>query len=217
MFEESVVTLAQEIETGVTVSIEDEAILGTLSMTGKFIAAFFALTGQGTVLDVAELLLFGPIEHLGESLATNVAESIFGENEMIARIDVSIVFHHAGMSTIACKDADARRHAAPVGKSAVEEFDKDSAYIVSYPLVKDCDEEIAPLVGTNRKCSQGSNFIGHCGKPSSISIFDKAFYNGCELKILTANFPKKLIEFERMVGICRIDHRHRIPFDLMLL
>ena len=217
MFEESVVTLAQEIETGVTVSIVDEAILGTLSMAGKFIAAFPALTGKGTVLDVAEFLLFGPIEHLGESLATNVAEFILGKDKMIARIDVSIVFHHAGMSTIACKDADARRHTAPVGKGAVKEFDKDTAHIVSHPLVKDFDEEIAPLVGTNRKRSQGCLFIGHYGKPSSIGIFDKAFYNGCELEILTANFPKKLIEFERMVGICRIDHRHRIPFDLMLL
>ena len=217
MFEETVVALAQVIETGVTVSIEDEAILGTLSMTGKFIAAFFALTGQGTVLDVAELLLFGPIEHLGESLATNVAEFILGKDKMIARIDVSIVFHHAGMSTIACKDADAGRHAAPIGKGAVEEFDKDTAYVMLHPLVKDRDEEIAPLFGTNRKRSQGCLFIGHCSNPSSIGIFDNAFYNGCELEILAANFPKKLIKIERMVGICRIDHSHRIPFDLMLL
>ena len=217
MFEESVVAVAQVIETGIAVSIVDESILGTLSMAGKFKAAFFALSGQGTVLDVAEFLLFWPIEHLGESPATNVAEFILGKDKMIARIDVSIVFHHAGMSTIACKDADAGRHAAPIGKGAVEEFDKDTAYVMSHPLVKDRDEEIAPLFRTNRKRSQGCFLIGQCSKLTTIGMRNNTFYNGCELEILATNFPKKLIEFERMIGIFHIDHSHRIPFDLMLL
>ena len=150
MVEETVIAFAQVIEARITISIEDEAILRTLAMTGKFIAAFSALTRKGAMLDVAELLLFRPIEHFGERLLANVAKFILGEHEMIARIDVSVVFHHSGMSTIACKDTDARGDATPVGKRAVEEFDKDLPHIVSHPLVEKGDEEIAPLVGTNR-------------------------------------------------------------------
>ena len=148
--EETVIAFAQVIVTWITISIADKTILGTLSMTGKFIAAFPALARKGAVLDVAELLLFRPIEHFGERLLANVAKFILGEDKMIARIDVSVVFHHTGMSTIACKDTDARRYATPVGKRAVEEFDKDMPHIVSHPLVEKSDEEITPLVWTNR-------------------------------------------------------------------
>ena len=148
--EEPVIAFAQVIEARITISIADEAILGTFAMTGKFIAAFPALTRKGAVLDVAELLLFRPIEHFGERLLANVAKFILGEDKMIARIDVSIVFHHTGMSAIAGKDTNTRRYATPVGKRAVEEFDKDLPHIVSNPLVEKGNEEIAPLVGTNR-------------------------------------------------------------------
>lgn len=102
------------------------------------------------MLDVAELLLFRPIEHFGERLLANVAKFILGKHKMIARIDVPVVFHHSGMATIASKDTDARRHATTVGKRAVEEFDKDMPHIVSHPLVEKSDEEITPLVWTNR-------------------------------------------------------------------
>lgn len=148
--EETMVTLAQVIEAGIAISITNEAILGTFAMTGKFIVAFPALTGKGAMLDVAELLLFRPIKHLGKRLLADVSEFIFGEDKMIARIDVSVIFHHAGMSTIAGKDTDARRYATPVGKRAVEEFDKNLPHIMSHPLVEKFDKEITPLVGTNR-------------------------------------------------------------------
>ena len=46
---------------------------------------------------------------------------------------------------------------------------------------------------------------------------DDTLYNGRELEILATYFPKKLIEFERMVRIGSINHSHRVPFDLMLL
>ena len=144
------VTLAQVIVAGIAVSIADKTILGTLSMTRKLIAAFPALARKGAVLDVAEQLLFRPIEHFGERLLANVAKFILGEHEMIARIDVSVVFHHTGMSAIAGKDTNTRRYATPVGKRAVEEFDKDMPHIVSHPLVEKSDEEITPLVRTNR-------------------------------------------------------------------
>ena len=150
MVEEPVVAFAQVIEARITISIADKTILGTLSMTGKFIAAFSALTRKGAVLDVAELLLFRPIEHFGERLLANVAKFILGEDKMIARIDVSVVFHHTGMSTIAGKDTNTRGYATPVGKRAVEEFDKGLPHIMPHPLVEKGDEEIAPLVGTNR-------------------------------------------------------------------
>lgn len=148
--EETVVAFAQIIKARIAISIANEAILGTLSMTGKFIAAFPALARKGAMLDVAELLLFRPIEHFGERLLANVAKFILGEDKMIARIDVSIVFHHTGMSAIAGKDTNTRRYATPVGKRAVEEFDKDLPHIVSHPLVEKFDKEITPLVGTNR-------------------------------------------------------------------
>ena len=161
MVEESVVAFAQVIETGVAVPIMFEPILGALAMAGKFVATFPARPGQGAVLDVAELLLFWPIEHLGERLLANVAELIFGKNEMIARIDVSIVFHHASMAAIACKDTDAGGHSAPIGKSAVEIFDEDPPHVMPHPLVEDSDEEIAPLVGMDRERSQGGIPEGH--------------------------------------------------------
>ena len=46
---------------------------------------------------------------------------------------------------------------------------------------------------------------------------DNTLYDGSKLEILATYFPKKLIEFVRMVCICDINHGHRIPFDLMLL
>ena len=150
MVKKTIVTFTQIIMAWIAILIADKTILGTFAMAGKLIAAFPALTRKGAMLDVAELLLFRPIEHFGERLLANVAKFILGENEMIARIDVSVVFHHTGMSAIAGKDTNTRRYATPVGKRAVEEFDKDLPHIVSHPLVEKSDEEITPLVRTNR-------------------------------------------------------------------
>ena len=133
------VTLAQVIKTGIAISIANEAILGTFPMTCKLIAAFPALARQGAMLDVAELLLFRTIEHFGKRLLANVAKFILGEDKMIARIDVSVVFHHTGMSAIAGKDTNTRRYATPVGKRAVEEFDKDHEVIADSLI----DESVA--------------------------------------------------------------------------
>ena len=60
------------------------------------------------MLETAKFLLFFTVEHIYQRLVFDITQFIFRENKVIARIDISIVFHYSCMSAFFRIGADAR-------------------------------------------------------------------------------------------------------------
>ena len=120
MTEEHTVTLTEIVLAGIAVDVLYEAASGAFAVAGKLPFTFLAFLRQRLALETAELLLLFAVEHLRDGLLADVAEAIFGEDEVVAGIDVAVELHNAGMAAFLGIDADAWRDAHPVGKDAVE-------------------------------------------------------------------------------------------------
>lgn len=105
------------------------------------------------VISLAEIVetLFPILIHTKSVLGAFPMAGKLGEYEMIARINIAIVFHHSGMATLLGVSTDAWGDTYPIRQGTVEDFHKNSTYIVAYPFVKDGAEEITPFRRTNRK------------------------------------------------------------------
>ena len=68
-------------------------------MTSELPLALFALSGEACGFHLGKGLLLFAIEHVQDATIEYVAEIVFGENEVVATIDVTIVLHDSCMST----------------------------------------------------------------------------------------------------------------------
>ena len=67
-------------------------------MTGKLPLALFALIGEPCGFHLGKGLLFFAIEHVQDTTIEDITQVVFGEDEMVATIDISIVLHYGCMS-----------------------------------------------------------------------------------------------------------------------
>lgn len=216
--EEHAVTLAEIVFAGIAVDVLYEAGSGAFAVAGKLPFTLLAFLWQRLALETAELLLLFAVEHFRDGLLADVAEAVFGEDEVVAGIDVAVEFHNTGMAAFLGIDADARRDAHPVGKDAVEELDVSLAYIITHPLIEDGAEETSPLLRRNREIGNGScGVVSKGGKVSAVSMIDHALHNGRNLNESASHFLEEMIEVERVVGIEVVDHRHGVPFHVVLV
>lgn len=88
----------------------------------------------------------------------DIAQLIFGENEMVASIYVAVEFHDSCMAASLCHGAYTRLFAHPIGESGVEQLDVISAHILPYPFVEQCAEKVAPLFRADGKVGQFRTF-----------------------------------------------------------
>ena len=117
MFEEPVIPLTQPVEPRFTVRSMEESILGTLPIAGEQVLALPALPRQRIVFGSSEVLLLLSIHHFHKTLLPNISEFVFRKNEMITGKDISIVFHHSGVTAITGQSADSGLFPQPVRKS----------------------------------------------------------------------------------------------------
>ena len=149
------IAFAQIIEAGVAVAVGGEAVAWTFAVACEEHVALAALAGQGLMLQLAETLLLGAVEHLDEGVLADVAQPMVGAHEVVARVDVAVGLHHGGMTALFGVGADAGCDAHPVGECAVEEFDIGLAHIALHPFVEDGTKETAPFASLNASGFRG--------------------------------------------------------------
>ena len=218
MLEEHAVTLAQVVLSGVAVTVFYETVLGALAVARKQPFALATLFGQRLAFQFAEPLLLVAIQHLGDGLLAYVAKAIFGKHEMVARVDIAVKLHHAGMATLFGINADAWCLAHPVGQDAIEQLDVCLSHIMTHPLVEDGAQEASPLLWRHREVGKRSLIaVCQCGEMSPVVVVDDALHDGRYLDILAAVVFKEMVEIERIVGVKVVNHRHGVPFNIMLI
>ena len=145
MLKELMVSLAQVVQSRLTVGCADEAVFRAFTVAGKEELTFLALAGEGVLFHLPELHLAFAIHHFHQCLFMNVAQLVFRKYKVVAGIYVAVEFHDAGMSASLGHGADARLRTYPVGQGGVEQLDEEISYILAYPFVKQGAEEVSPL------------------------------------------------------------------------
>lgn len=130
------------------------AVFGAFAVAGEEPFAFAALFRQGQALGGSEAALLVGGHHFDKGFVAQVSEVVFRKHEVVAAVNVAVVFHNCGVATFLVERAHTRGHPAPVGQSRVEELDKDFANIFLDPEVEQTTEEFAPLFGAHRKVGE---------------------------------------------------------------
>ena len=173
---------------------------------------------QGVVFGLAEALLAFTVHHLHQCLLVDVAQLVFGEDEVVACIDVTVEFHYAGMATCPCHGAYAGLFAYPIGQCGVEDLDVVRAHIFFDPQIEQAAEEVTPLFGADREVGQWRVIaIGQRSQVASVTVGQDTFYNGSELDVMASQILEEAVKLLGIVGVVVVHHCHAVPFHAVLL
>jgi hypothetical protein len=103
--EEQLESRAQVVVSGISVARKREAIFGTASITERPDRTTLALGSKRVALVIAEFALHGGGYELHEMSVVNVAQLITRLDEMIAGVDVAVVFQRGTVSASRGVDA----------------------------------------------------------------------------------------------------------------
>ena len=159
MLKELAITSAEIVESGISVAVAHEPLLGTFAIAGKEEVAFPALLRQHAAFHFCKLVLLCRIHHLGDGLVVQVAKQVFGKDEMVARINITIVLHHSGMATLLGQHAYPGSLTHPVSQGGIKQLYVVFAHIVLHPFVEDGAQECTPLAGSHGEIGHLSPFL----------------------------------------------------------
>lgn len=188
MLEENAIAGTKIIESGFSVGSMEETKTRTFAMTGLEPFALATLSGQCFPFESAELALFGAVKHLWQAICTYVAQFILWEDEVVAGIDIAVVFHDGCVSALFGIDTNAWFYAHPSGKCGIEELYEDFSYIVAHPFVKYVAHEMSPFLGADTEGGNGTVFIEEMCKMPAVGVFANTFYYGTYLEELAMQF-----------------------------
>ena len=114
MSEELMVSLAEIIQSRLTVLGRSKAVLRALAIAGKEELALLTLAGKEALFVLTEFLLSVTVHHFHERLLVNISELEFGKDEVVARIDIAIEFDDTGVSASLRHRADTGLFAHPI-------------------------------------------------------------------------------------------------------
>ena len=101
MLEELAVAGTEIIVSRIAVDIAHKTILWALAVAGKQKSALTALARKSSGLQFSEVALTVAVHQARERLLAYVAQTIFGIDKVVARIDIAVKLHHGGMATFA--------------------------------------------------------------------------------------------------------------------
>ena len=136
MVKELVIAGAKVVQSWVAVTVLRESVSRTFAVADMKMFAFATLLRQCRFFVFAECHLPFAVEHLRERLFMDVAQFISWEYKVVAAIQVTVIFHHAGMTSTLCHSANTRCYACIVGQCGVKQLDEISTYILPHPLVE---------------------------------------------------------------------------------
>ena len=106
MVEEFFVAGAEVVEAGFAVRRQVEAVFGAFAVAVFFDFAGSAVFGEGGLFVEAELGLLGGGDHVAEGLVHDVAEFEFGVDEVVAGVEVAVVFEGEAFAAGFGEDAE---------------------------------------------------------------------------------------------------------------
>ena len=186
-------------------------------MTSKLKPALAALLWQLLVLQPREGLLLRAIHHFVERLVVEIAQPMLGKHEMVARIHIAVILHHARMAAFLGQRADTRRHAHPVGQSGIEKLNEIVAHIMVHPRIEQLAKKVPPLLRRNREIGRRAAHLCASCQREAVVTRHHALHHGRELDVVAADGFKKIVESQRFFGIEMVDHGQRVPFHPMLV
>ncbi len=150
MVEERLVAGAQVIQPGLAIGRECEPVARALAVAGETHLTLPTVPRQRVALGLAEGSLLVGGDQLQEMGLLNIAEKVLGLDEVIAGVQIAVVFERQRIATRLSEDAERAADADPRPKRGVEHLDEDLGDVLPDPLVEDGDQEAAPLVGPHR-------------------------------------------------------------------
>lgn len=218
VLEKLVVAFAEVVETVVAVFVRHKPVFRTFAVAGKLELTFAALLGQAAVLEAGKLVLLLGIHHFGDGLVVEVAQSVLGIDEVVARVDIAIELHHPRVAALFGQRAESRCLSHPVGEGGVEDLDEVFAHIVPHPLIENGAEEVTPLLGRDGEVGQSCGIALHAGgEGEAVGALHGALHNGGELDVVAIDAFEEVVELEGVVGVEVVDHRQRVPFHAVLV
>ena len=234
---ELLVVLTEIVQAGFAVDSMAETVFGAAAIAGEEPLADLALTGQAVTLVTSELQLSLAIHHRGDGVAVDIAQQVFRENEMVARIDVAVVLYHPRMTTGGTHGAEAGWLTGPAGKSGVEQLHEHLSHVVAHPLVENGAAEMGILEGRKTlpretlqtlplplPVREGREYFFRRVPVRKVIAplpcregLGESLYNRRELNILAAVLLIEMIDIERMVGVVVVHHAHCVPLHAVLL
>ena len=137
---------------------------------------------------------------------------------MVAGIDIAVVLHDCGMSTLFGIDADAGLCAHPACEGGIKELYKDLAHIMAHPFVEDGTHKMSPFFGTDTEGGYGTVFIEKLCQVSAIAMLLDALYDGTYLEELTMQFiAKEVVKGKGVLRIMMVGCRHCVPFHAIVV
>ena len=209
VFKKRPVTLAEIVQARLSVGCFDETVPGTLAMAGKNEIAPAAVSGKAIPFVPAEFQLFwGFCKHAHRCLQ-DIAEQVIRLDEVIAGVEITVVFERHSPTAGTPENADGYRQAKPSGQCPVEVEHERPADIPAHPLVEDPDQEFSPLLGANRAI---------CNLRSGLDVVVDTFDDWYELNVPGLDrVAKKTVDRKRMRGVPGIHGAENVELDPLIL
>ena len=136
---------AQVVQPRLPVGCQRESILRTLAVAGKPHVAASTVGRKRVAFGRTEGALLGRRDQFHDMGVLDVAQEVVGLDEVVARVDVTIVFECHRVPTGFGKHAHPRGDPVPGRQGCIELLDVDVADIANDPFIEDGDEELPPL------------------------------------------------------------------------
>ena len=188
----------------------DEAVLRALTVAGEEKTTLAARLRQFVPLVLSKLPLFVRAYQFGHGRLQDVSQQVIWLNEVIAGIQIAVVFQRQGQAAGACEDADRSCPAKPARQRRIKVKDEGVANVSVYPLVEDLDEVSSPLARPDGAVRDRAAFL-----ESGLVV---PLNNGDELDVSGIKFiAKEAVHVEGIISVFRIDGAQDVELDLMLL
>jgi hypothetical protein len=145
MFEESFVSRTEVIQPLLSVGSFDKPVLGAFTVADKKKLTIPAKARERIAFVTAEVALLLRSDEIDQRPFQNVSQVVIRFNEMITRIEVTVVLQGHSQAAGGSKDTDRSRHPEPSGKSSVKIEDKHSTHILPHPFIEYLGQKTAPL------------------------------------------------------------------------
>lgn len=206
------------VEMRMTVGGVAEAVLRAAAVAGKEPRALEALGRKGIALGLSEGTLARAVHHRCDAVCVDIAQTIVGENEMIAGIDVAIELHDGGMTAGLRHGANARLLAHPARQRGIKELHENLADIMAHPFIEHRAEETSVLFGRHGEGREGTfAAFGDRGEVTTVVVRTESLNDRGKLDVARAYIFIEMVDLQGIVGIIVVDDTHGIPLHAMLL
>ena len=164
-------------------------MLGTFATAGEIKPASLALTRQTLPLRNTEAETLWVIVYLKQGLFLDIAQEVFGINEMITVVHVTVVLHHKAITTSLTHRADSRLDVAILGERGVKHLDIILSHIADDPFIEYVIQELSVTLGAHTPWRESGTLClwGDYHRPPVVWPVHHMFHSRKELHVMAAD------------------------------